>query len=362
MPSSVNKTALKKFFEFHLGRLPEPYTQLDSSRLTVIYFCVVGLDLLGELDSMDEVGKRVIIDYIYAQQLNDTHTSHGHRGFLGTYQGQPFGSCLCNLMQCIDIQDNCHSPTDQSQAPRCILNGHLAMAYTALAVLKSLGDDCSRVDKSALIREMSSLQQSDGCFSASHDGSECDMRFLYCACAISYMIDDWSGVDKDRAVEYIKSCITYEGGIALVPNSEAHGGSCYCATASLVLMDRLDSIGEKNQANLIQYCLYRQGKEGYEGRTSKVPDTCYSFWVGGSLDLLRCIDETDIESTKKFIIGDCHSEINGGFSKHPDVPPDILHTFYSTCWLSLVGLEGVRKLDTKLGICKSDSVAQPSKR
>ena len=226
------------------------------------------------------------------------------------------------------------------------------MAYTALAILKSVGDDCSRVDKPALLKEIGSLQQSDGCFSASHDGGECDMRFLYCACAISYMLNDWSGVNKDKAVEYIKSCITYEGGISLVPNSEAHGGSCYCAVASLVLMDRLHSIEGSSKANLIQYCLYRQGNRGYEGRTAKVPDTCYSFWIGGSLDLLNCIDQTDIESTKRFVINECHNEINGGFSKHPDMPPDILHTFYSTCWLSIVNLEGIKMLDTKLGICK----------
>ena len=226
------------------------------------------------------------------------------------------------------------------------------MAYTALAILKSVGDDCSRVDKPALLKEIGSLQQSDGCFSASHDGGECDMRFLYCACAISYMLNDWSGVNKDKAVEYIKSCITYEGGISLVPNSEAHGGSCYCAVASLVLMDRLHSIEGSSKANLIQYCLYRQGNRGYEGRTAKVPDTCYSFWIGGSLDLLNCIDQTDIESTKRFVINECHNEINGGFSKHPDMLPDILHTFYSTCWLSIVNLEGIKMLDTKLGICK----------
>lgn len=34
-------------------------------------------------------------------------------------------------------------------------------------------------------------------------GSENDMRFIYCACCISYILDDWSGVNMDKAVEYI---------------------------------------------------------------------------------------------------------------------------------------------------------------
>ena len=149
--------------------------------------------------------------------------------------------------------------------------------------------------------EIKMLQQMDGSFAASIDCGECDMRFLYCACAISTFLGDWSGVDKDLAVRYIKSCITYEGGISLTPNGEAHGGSCYCAVSSLILMDRLDSLGEKDISNLIQYCIFRQN-EGYQGRTEKEPDTCYSFWVGGTLQLLGCIDQTHIESTRTFLV------------------------------------------------------------
>lgn len=43
------------------------------------------------------------------------------------------------------------------------------------------------------------------------------MRFLFCACAISFLLSDWSGVDLERCVDYIQRCITYEGGIALSP-------------------------------------------------------------------------------------------------------------------------------------------------
>lgn len=33
------------------------------------------------------------------------------------------------------------------------------------------------------------------------------MRFVFCACAISYMLDDWSGVDVAGVVRYINSCL-----------------------------------------------------------------------------------------------------------------------------------------------------------
>ena len=31
------------------------------------------------------------------------------------------------------------------------------------------------------------------------------MRFVYCACCISYVLDNWSGVDIDKAVVFIKN-------------------------------------------------------------------------------------------------------------------------------------------------------------
>ena len=38
------------------------------------------------------------------------------------------------------------------------------------------------------------------------------MRFVYCACCICYMLNDWSGIDLDMTVDYIKkSMVRYCG-------------------------------------------------------------------------------------------------------------------------------------------------------
>ena len=66
--------------------------------------------------------------------------------------------------------------------------GHLAMTYTALAVLIILGDDLKRVDRASISRGLAKLQNPDGSFTASLEASENDMRFVYCACAVAYMI------------------------------------------------------------------------------------------------------------------------------------------------------------------------------
>lgn len=65
------------------------------------------------------------------------------------------------------------------------------------------------------------------------------MRFIYCACAISHMLNDWSSVDKERVYHYILSSQValpvqpksrfltnlqaYDGGIAQGPFQESHG-------------------------------------------------------------------------------------------------------------------------------------------
>jgi prenyltransferase beta subunit len=69
--------------------------------------------------------------------------------------------------------------------------------------------------QSFFIVELLSLQRDDGSYYCSADSGDCDVRFIYCACVISALIGDWSGIDKSLAASYIRSCITYEGGIAL---------------------------------------------------------------------------------------------------------------------------------------------------
>lgn len=33
---------------------------------------------------------------------------------------------------------------------------------------------------------------------------ERDVRFIYCACSISFILNDWSGINIDKTVEHIK--------------------------------------------------------------------------------------------------------------------------------------------------------------
>ena len=71
----------------------------------------------------------------------------------------------------------------------------------------------------------------------------------------------------------------FQGGIAQGPYLESHGGSTYCAVASLFLMDRMDTLSASERSQLVRWLVNRQ-KQGFNGRPDKDDDTCYTFWIG----------------------------------------------------------------------------------
>jgi len=321
-----------KFLLRSLNVMPKEYSGQDTSRITLLYFVVAGLDVLGELHRIPD--KQKIIDFVNSCQIlpdKDEPEKYSHNfGF----RGSPFFGTKFNP-KCVPTNLLMH---DQP---------HIAMTYTALLVLRILGDDFSFVNKQAILKGLRSLQQQDGSFSCVPGGSESDMRFIYCACAISHMLDDWSSVNKFKVYQYIIACQSYDGGIAQGPLQESHGGSTYCAVASLHLLGMLDTFPRKQA--LIQWCLERQVTgSGFQGRINKVPDTCYSFWIGGALTLLGAHSFTHFPSLRGHSFA-CQHDVYGGLSKWEDTYPDVLHTYLGMCGLAMGGEEGLAKLDCAIG-------------
>ena len=152
-----------KYFKSILRVMPEPYTSLDTSRLTALYFSVVGLDILGALDTLN---KQEISEFIYMMHLRPAFKSKdavytGQNGFIGGNSMNHIICGFCNDKGTLTAEPNipqvississscCNSPlsvhSDYHQ-------GHIAMTYTSLVTLITLGDDLSRVDKESVIR------------------------------------------------------------------------------------------------------------------------------------------------------------------------------------------------------------------
>jgi geranylgeranyl transferase type-1 subunit beta len=313
-----------KYLAYNYKILPEPYASQDNSRLTLVYFIVSTFELFDKLDLVGN--KQEVIDWIYGLQVlpdkDEPEKNYQNCGFRGSpFIGLPFD---CSGKPC-----SCHIH-DQ---------GHLAMTYVALLLLLILGDDLGRVNKRGIIESMKRLQQPDGSFAAAPGGNESDARFLYCACVISHVINDWSGIDRDKAAQYVLNSQSYDGGIAQGPRQESHGGSTYCSIAALHLMGRLDILGDEHdsksrRARLLRWLFDRQSG-GFNGRANKPQDACYAWWVGASILLLGKYDLVQTEPARAFVLS-CQRSM-GGVSKSPDTPfPDVMHTYLGLAGLSFM--------------------------
>lgn len=395
-----------QYFIHCLKNLPPQYIHLDTNRLTLVHFAVQSLDILRFFDDEEnleiyQLNKQHIIDWIYSFQIVSNFEKRMERkesyfckhDYSKNKEKKPNG--LGNNDQDFEdendvdndslyIQDNAGFQGGSSfslhvEVPAVFQNpkskiktyqqAHLASTYSAICTLLTLGDDLYRIDKKSIIQSMKTLQLQNGSFQCRSSGSETDLRFLYCACAISCLLNDWSGVDKEKAIEYIRSCRSYDGAYGLIPGQEGHGGSTYCAVASLSLMGELDNeLGQVSDSScmnsykdeLIQWCVFRQLK-GMQGRPNKNEDTCYSFWIGACLVLLGYDHILDQKSLNDFVL-QCQSDL-GGFSKlEYGAYPDLLHSFYSLAWLSLSATNNndelcetdfyLHVLNSSLGICQ----------
>ncbi|KAL7576741.1 hypothetical protein ACA910_005657 [Epithemia clementina (nom. ined.)] len=353
------------YFAYCLRNLPLVYGKLDTNRLTLVHFAVHALDLLyanvnfwnnHALQQQLRLNKQAIVDWIYALQittdqiqqavqndpslLSSPPTSTSSLEALVGFKGGTFlGGSFHNHASEETVTSTTRTTT--TALPWHYNHGHIAMTYTALCTLRTLGDDWSRLDKVGIIRALPHLQLDDGSFQCIAVGSEHDMRFLYCATAISYMLNDWSGIDMDKACQYIRRCKSFDGALALVPGQEGHGGSTFTGIASLVLMNRLEDVLDSNwRRELIHWCVARQ-VGGMQGRPNKAEDTCYSYWIGGTLRLLsqnghdpfNYFSLLNQQALCDFVF-ECQTPM-GGFGKLIQAPPDVLHSYYSLAYLSM---------------------------
>jgi geranylgeranyl transferase type-1 subunit beta len=103
---------------------------------------------------------------------------------------------------------------------------------------------------------------------------------------------------------------TYEGAFGQNPEAEAHGGSTFCAVASLYLMNYLNRLSEAQLDRLKCWCLNRQ-TTGFNGRVNKPWDTCYSFWVGSTLKILDFLQFSSHKENIGYIF-ETYNGITGG--------------------------------------------------
>ncbi|XP_010253206.1 PREDICTED: geranylgeranyl transferase type-1 subunit beta isoform X2 [Nelumbo nucifera] len=335
--TSFDRDRHVRFLKMMFHGLPSGYQEQEINHLTLAYFVISGLDIFGALDQVD---KEEIANWVLSFQARPKSKADLENGQFYGFHGSRTSMF----------------PPDSSNV-LIHNNSHLASTYCALAILKIVGYNLSSIDPDSILISMKNLQQPDGSFMPIHTGAEADLRFVFCAAAICFVLNNWSGIDREKAKDYILNCQSYDGGFGLVPGSESHGGATYCAVAALRLMgfiedDLLSKMTSSSIINvplLLEWSLQRQTiGGGLQGRPNKASDSCYAFWVGGVLKILGAHKFLDKEALCEFLLT-CQSQY-GGFSKFPGQLPDLYHSFYAMSAFSLLEEPDLKSLCVELGV------------
>ncbi|KAJ1975771.1 CAAX farnesyltransferase (FTase) subunit beta [Dimargaris xerosporica] len=240
---------------------------------------------------------------------------------------------------------------------------HLAATYAAVLALTVIGtpEAYDSINRDQLYKFLMRMKQPDGSFTA-HDGGEIDVRGSYCVMVVAALTNLLTEELCENVAEYIVSCQTYEGGIASHPGVEAHGGYTYCGLAALEIIGKSDQL---NIPALLSWAVSRQMafEGGFQGRTNKLVDGCYTFWLGAIFPMLEAVlrrqyaanhlqnasdsddQETayindqmeylyDRERLQQYVLACCQGP-KGGLRDKPERHPDPYHTLYVLTGLSL---------------------------
>lgn len=307
-------------------QIPSFLANMDTNRSVLMYFCLAGLDILNEIEQIPQERKEQMIEWLYSLQVvNEKDLASGFQG-----------STILN--------------TEQNRGKNSPYKwGHIANTYSCLLTLIILGDDLSRVNRREIVKSLKPLQLDDGSFKGTLEGAENDMRFVFCAASISYILNDWSGINVERMVDFILKSISYDGGIGQGPDLESHCGSTFCAVASLALSNNLQRLSKEQFKNLRRWLLARL-ETGFNGRPNKPTDTCYSFWTGGALKILNAYQFIEAEENPSFVL--MTQDKYGGFSKWVNSVPDPMHTYFGLAGLSLMHYENLKEMFCELNCTK----------
>eukprot|EP00796_Vickermania_ingenoplastis_P010470 gene10470-7275_t len=182
----------------------------------------------------------------------------------------------------------------------CGKRPHLLSSYAACCALCILDvNSLQALPRADFKRWLLSIRRSDGSFPVARM-AESDIRCSYAVAVITTLL----GLDRSdtfqepsdvshepllttSVAEYVVSCQTHEGGFSSNSNcAEAHGSYTLCALGTLFIMREMHKC---YLPGLRRWLAMRQSSfEGaFNGRTNKVVDSCYSYWIGASHVILR---------------------------------------------------------------------------
>lgn len=339
-----------KYFLRCLGLLPAQATVYDSSRTAFAYFCIIGLDALGTLETATTVEeRRTWADWLYSNLVESKE------GFRGSSSHKLPGSTATSEMA---AEYDC---------------ANLPATYFSIMALATLKDDrmTEKLDNSKISEYIGKCQRPDGSFAPNWSPKvgpfgENDPRCNYMAAGIFNVLKAPSELihrvmSIDKAVQFVLSTCNYDGGLGQGEGAESHAGLTFCGLASLALFLEYDADNDlhsvHNWNKTLRWLAHRQvvgnderwdeeEKGGLNGRTGKPADTCYAFWVSASLEILEPGSSNKFvnsEAVENYLLSVVQHTIIGGFAKLEGEKPDQLHSCLALTALSMLNTEAKAK-------------------
>eukprot|EP00557_Chaetoceros_sp_GSL56_P010735 CAMPEP_0176480094 /NCGR_PEP_ID=MMETSP0200_2-20121128/2093_1 /TAXON_ID=947934 /ORGANISM="Chaetoceros sp., Strain GSL56" /LENGTH=477 /DNA_ID=CAMNT_0017876189 /DNA_START=116 /DNA_END=1549 /DNA_ORIENTATION=+ len=352
----------RALYKKDVQKLAGSFVSLDSSRPWMIYWTLHPLDLLDDIPDED-----TLVGIVYTLEVCWTNVNG-----IDDSLGGGFSGGVGQLPHC--------APTYAAVNALSIIAAFDAEEYPRAT---KLALDLLQRKRDALLRWYISLRcEREGdnpngsmvCGYRMHNDGEIDVRATYCICSAASLLNILTEELMEGMLEHVVECQTYEGGFGGEPFAEAHGGYTFCALAALQILTKAKGIKDLeasgvNLVSLRDWLVHRQMayEGGFQGRSNKLVDGCYSFWVGGAIAILslngsdlpfdsgvydnchdecgvtRMIDDDDDEGPgllfhqellERYVLL-CAQDVNGGLRDKPSKPRDFYHSCYNLSGLSV---------------------------
>lgn len=360
-----------RFFALCLSLLPQKAESEDANKMSIIYFVLNGLDLLGQLPLAGD--PQEIVSHIYS------HLIPLQDGSMQAFRAS----------ETFELA----SETNAYDLP------NLSATFFALANLLVLEENyLHRLDRHKIMKFVSSCQITEGHERGSfrpvlsrdnRAWGDSDLRLCYIASCIRKLVGydvlaeserKWD-IDVAQMQRSVLKLTNYNGGFSSDTHTELHAGLTFCGIAALLLTGYIFSPTERWVSRTLNWLVHRQvdypgsyDNEDYEyfvdediggfnGRENKFADTCYAWWVSALLELLlpgKGVQLLNPDPALSYLLEHTQHAIVGGFGKDGDAFPDPFHTFLGLGSISLIhgafpdlpipGVEHLRAIDAELVI------------
>ncbi|KAI9444497.1 terpenoid cyclases/Protein prenyltransferase [Lactarius indigo] len=185
---------------------------------------------------------------------------------------------------------------------------HLLATYASVCSLAIVGrpgpeGGWDQINREKLYKWYMSLKRPDGSFIVSNYG-EVDVRGIYCLLVVAHLLDIVTPELINGTAAFIASCQTYEGGFSSASHPHFVDDVLSACRPSLGHTSSADDDAPRvDTRRLLRWLVHMQGSEielgGFKGRTNKLVDGCYSWWVGGAFALLEALGVSGVPESSR---------------------------------------------------------------